>query len=103
MNAYLWTFTAALDVGRVVGLCLYIIVYAVRQDAHEFLCQVLDQLKEEVIGLNKKAEGSPHANGNPRDLPCRPEDSPSATASTYINPTMLNFELEVLHTITCLE
>lgn len=68
-----------------------------QHDAHEFLGQVLDQLKEEVVKVSKatptpnkeneggaeKAETTPLSNGN--------------------NPITVNFEFEVLHTLTCLQ
>ena len=61
------------------------------QDAHEFLGQVLDQLKDEVDKLIKDEGGS---------SPDRENDG-SILEETYPNPTARNFEFEVLHTITC--
>ena len=63
------------------------------QDAHEFLSQVLDQCKEEVIELNKT-----HVDALPTE--CELGDK-SPTINEYLNPTQLNFEMEVVHTITC--
>jgi len=63
------------------------------QDAHEFLGQVLDQLKEEVVKVMKSTP-SPR-----RDSPYQD----TVDAQEHINPTVQNFELEVLHTITCSE
>ena len=65
------------------------------QDAHEFLGQVLDQLKEEVDKLNKdisNIRGDANSKSNGKTVE---EIQP--------NPTTKNFEFEVLHTITCTE
>lgn len=58
------------------------------QDAHEFLSQVLDQLKEEIVKFNKSTPS--------------PTRDPSEDID-LVNPTLDNFEFEVLHTITCLK
>ncbi|XP_023933293.1 ubiquitin carboxyl-terminal hydrolase 37-like isoform X1 [Lingula anatina] len=62
-----------------------------QHDAHEFLCQVIDQLKEEVIKANA-ATPSPD-----------PKDKNMFMQSSIVNPTVQNFEFEVLHTIQCQE
>lgn len=61
------------------------------QDAHEFLGQVLDQLKEEVNKILKSTP-SPHREGTDKEY---------NTSRDYVNPTYQNFEFEVQHTITC--
>jgi ubiquitin carboxyl-terminal hydrolase 26/29/37 len=65
------------------------------QDAHEFLCQILDQLKEEIISLNKEFV----------EIRKMEENSavPPSEVSKLENPTTENFECEVQHSITCLE
>ena len=83
------------------------------QDAHEFLGQVLDQLKEEVIGINKLGL-SPSVNpADPKVVTSDPsvaeikveeeETNKSPLEAQFNNPTLLNFEFEVQHTIQCLE
>ena len=60
-----------------------------RQDAHEFLSQLLDQLKDEVLAMNKRLT----------------EDcglTSDTSHDNFPNPTATNFEFEVLHSITCL-
>ncbi|XP_041374613.1 ubiquitin carboxyl-terminal hydrolase 37-like isoform X2 [Gigantopelta aegis] len=59
-----------------------------QHDAHEFLGQVLDQLKEEVTKITK-ATPSPN------------KDTKETEPKVFVNPTQDNFEFEVLHTITC--
>ncbi|XP_078326468.1 ubiquitin carboxyl-terminal hydrolase 37-like isoform X4 [Crassostrea virginica] len=60
-----------------------------QHDAHEFLSQVLDQLKEEVAKVMKS---TPSPNRSPREV---------TEAVDLINPTLQNFEFEVTHTISC--
>jgi hypothetical protein len=54
------------------------------KDAHEFLCQVLDQLKEDIERLKKKAEIS----DNKMKL-------------DIVDPVVSNFEFQVVHSIKC--
>lgn len=79
------------------------------QDAHEFLCQCLDQLKEEMAKVNQSLTHEPKV--------CSPggkssQDSVSSTAKLvapkevgtshiYTCPVADNMEFEVQHTITC--
>uniref|UniRef100_X2AX39 Ubiquitin carboxyl-terminal hydrolase n=1 Tax=Capitella teleta TaxID=283909 RepID=X2AX39_CAPTE len=65
-----------------------------QHDAHEFLCQILDQLKEEIISLNKEF----------REIQEMEENAavPQSDVSKLSNPTIENFECEVLHSISCL-
>lgn len=68
-----------------------------QHDAHEFLGQVLDQLKEEVVKVSKSTPS-----------PCLKEnvgedfDEPAANNHIF-NPITVNFEFEVMHTLTCLK
>ncbi|KAJ8320585.1 hypothetical protein KUTeg_002172 [Tegillarca granosa] len=62
-----------------------------QHDAHEFLGQVLDQLKEEVNKILKSTP-SPHRDGTDKEY---------NTSHDCVNPTYQNFEFEVQHTITC--
>ncbi|XP_072034963.1 ubiquitin carboxyl-terminal hydrolase 37-like [Amphiura filiformis] len=61
-----------------------------QHDAHEFLCQCMDQLKEDVDVANKERQNEAEKAGVdlPPQLPC---------------PITCNFEFEVLHTIRCKE
>lgn len=68
------------------------------QDAHEFLGQVLDQLKEEVIKISKATPTPNKENeGGVENL-----IEPASPYSGH-NPITVNFEFEVLHTLTCLQ
>ncbi|XP_061193164.1 ubiquitin carboxyl-terminal hydrolase 37-like isoform X2 [Saccostrea echinata] len=60
-----------------------------QHDAHEFLNQVLDQLKEEVAKVMKS---TPSPSRSPREI---------TETVDLINPTLQNFEFEVTHTISC--
>ncbi|XP_076088936.1 ubiquitin carboxyl-terminal hydrolase 37-like isoform X2 [Mytilus galloprovincialis] len=61
-----------------------------QHDAHEFLGQLLDQLKEEVTKISKSTP-SPH----------RDNEETDRTPHECVNPTVQNFEFEVLHGIKC--
>uniref|UniRef100_A0A667ZZW6 Ubiquitin carboxyl-terminal hydrolase n=1 Tax=Myripristis murdjan TaxID=586833 RepID=A0A667ZZW6_9TELE len=58
-----------------------------QNDAHEFLSQCLDQLKEDVEKMNKSWRNEP---GEEVD-----------TSRVYTCPVVVNMEFEVQHTITC--
>ena len=64
--------------------------YIMFQDAHEFLGQVLDQLKEEMDKINKQ-------------IAVKSEATPEPTELNDKNPTASNFEFKITHTITCAE
>ncbi|KAK3083221.1 hypothetical protein FSP39_017155, partial [Pinctada imbricata] len=63
-----------------------------QHDAHEFLGQVLDQLKDEVLKVN-----------NSTPSPQREESDREGRSQEVINPTSQSFEFEVEHTISCTE
>lgn len=70
------------------------------QDAHEFLCQCLDQLKEEVSKVNKSLTPDPvvtsgvcvGGSGAQKEV---------GSSHVYTCPVVNNMEFEVQHTITC--
>ncbi|KAK2141759.1 hypothetical protein LSH36_1047g00005 [Paralvinella palmiformis] len=63
-----------------------------QHDAHEFLGQILDQLKEEAEKLNSEME----------DDDVKSEvNSPPEQKYTDNNPAVSNFEFKIIHTITC--
>lgn len=63
------------------------------QDAHEFLSQCLDQLKEDMEKLNKTWKTEP--------VPGE-ENSPDISATrVYTCPVITNLEFEVQHSIIC--
>ena len=73
------------------------------QDAHEFLSQCLDQLKDDMEKLNKIWRFGPSIDAT------REEGSPSRyleqedpnKVGAFTCPIASNMEFEVLHTITC--
>ncbi|XP_031416063.1 ubiquitin carboxyl-terminal hydrolase 37 isoform X2 [Clupea harengus] len=69
-----------------------------QNDAHEFLSQCLDQLKEDVEKVNKswKNEPSPHDESQSARL-----GEEADTSRIYTCPVVVNMEFEVQHTITC--
>ncbi|KAK6165637.1 hypothetical protein SNE40_022527 [Patella caerulea] len=68
-----------------------------QHDAHEFLGQVLDQLKEEVMKIEKlKNVSTPPKELNNNNRLTNNDDD-------IINPTVQNFEFEVHHSIQCLQ
>lgn len=77
-----------------------------QHDAHEFLCQCLDQLKEDVDNLNKrKAEkGIPLDAKDSTSPPSQvvPSDQ-SGEQAKFLCPVNQNFEIEVVHSILCQE
>lgn len=75
------------------------------KDAHEFLSQCLDQLKDDVEKMNKNwitdaassSENSQEATFIVRAEPGEEVD----TSRVYTCPVAVNMEFEVQHTITC--
>lgn len=84
----------------------------VDQDAHEFLSQCLDQLKDDVEKMNKSWTNEAAASSS---FPVASENGQEATAATaktepgeeadtsriYTCPVAVNMEFEVQHTIIC--
>ncbi|XP_076119818.1 ubiquitin carboxyl-terminal hydrolase 37 [Alosa pseudoharengus] len=69
-----------------------------QNDAHEFLSQCLDQLKEDVEKVNKSWKNEP----SPLDESQSPRlGEETDTSRIYTCPVVVNMEFEVLHTITC--
>ncbi|XP_042327694.1 ubiquitin carboxyl-terminal hydrolase 37 isoform X1 [Sceloporus undulatus] len=69
-----------------------------QNDAHEFLSQCLDQLKEDMEKLNKTLKNEP-ISGEDSSLGRVSDDS---TATRAFNcPVIANLEFEVQHSITC--
>uniref|UniRef100_A0A4W5RI04 Ubiquitin carboxyl-terminal hydrolase 37 n=1 Tax=Hucho hucho TaxID=62062 RepID=A0A4W5RI04_9TELE len=75
-----------------------------QNDAHEFLSQCLDQLKEDVEKVNKswKSESPAAAWDEPpqQAATARPGEE-ADTSRIYTCPVVVNMEFEVQHTITC--
>nr|XP_046218697.1 ubiquitin carboxyl-terminal hydrolase 37-like [Oncorhynchus gorbuscha]XP_046218698.1 ubiquitin carboxyl-terminal hydrolase 37-like [Oncorhynchus gorbuscha]XP_046218699.1 ubiquitin carboxyl-terminal hydrolase 37-like [Oncorhynchus gorbuscha] len=75
-----------------------------QNDAHEFLSQCLDQLKEDVEKMNKswKSESAAAAWDEPpqQAASARPGEEAN-TSRIYTCPVVVNMEFEVQHTITC--
>lgn len=75
-----------------------------QNDAHEFLSQCLDQLKEDVEKVNKSWKSEPAVAAavweDPQQSPARPGDE-ADTLRVYTCPVVVNMEFEVQHTITC--
>uniref|UniRef100_A0A8V5G0G9 Ubiquitin carboxyl-terminal hydrolase n=1 Tax=Melopsittacus undulatus TaxID=13146 RepID=A0A8V5G0G9_MELUD len=69
-----------------------------QNDAHEFLSQCLDQLKEDMEKLNKTWKSEPVS--NEENSPGRASDDLSAT-KVYTCPVISNLEFEVQHSIIC--
>ncbi|NXS67257.1 UBP37 hydrolase, partial [Pandion haliaetus] len=69
-----------------------------QNDAHEFLSQCLDQLKEDMEKLNKTWKSEPVPNED--NSPGRASDDLSAT-KVYTCPVISNLEFEVQHSIIC--
>ncbi|XP_067890868.1 ubiquitin carboxyl-terminal hydrolase 37 isoform X2 [Heterodontus francisci] len=70
----------------------------VQNDAHEFLSQCLDQLKEDMEKLNKTWKNEPAAG---EDTPASRACHEAGAARVYTCPIVSNVEFEVLHTIDC--
>ncbi|KAI7808968.1 putative ubiquitin carboxyl-terminal hydrolase 37, partial [Triplophysa rosa] len=69
-----------------------------QNDAHEFLSQCLDQLKEDVEKINKSWKNEPSVWEEPQNARLADEVD---TSRIYTCPVTVNMEFEVQHTITC--
>ncbi|XP_056289419.1 ubiquitin carboxyl-terminal hydrolase 37 isoform X2 [Pseudoliparis swirei] len=87
-----------------------------QNDAHEFLSQCLDQLKDDVEKMNKSWTGEAAASPAPSSSSAGCENGAEATSAAatkaepgeeadtsriYTCPVAVNMEFEVQHTITC--
>ncbi|XP_013873136.1 ubiquitin carboxyl-terminal hydrolase 37 isoform X2 [Austrofundulus limnaeus] len=79
----------------------------VQNDAHEFLSQCLDQLKDDVEKMNKALTNDAAASSsssavceNGSEVKVEPGDG-ADTSRVYTCPVVVNMEFEVQHTITC--
>ncbi|XP_023192973.1 ubiquitin carboxyl-terminal hydrolase 37 [Xiphophorus maculatus] len=79
----------------------------VQNDAHEFLSQCLDQLKDDVEKMNKSLASDTAASSSssvtcdsPPEAAATPGDE-ADTSRIYTCPVAVNMEFEVQHTITC--
>uniref|UniRef100_A0A672HJQ1 Ubiquitin carboxyl-terminal hydrolase n=1 Tax=Salarias fasciatus TaxID=181472 RepID=A0A672HJQ1_SALFA len=77
-----------------------------QNDAHEFLSQCLDQLKDDVEKMNKSlaSDAASCENGADGAAPSAGKAEPGEEADTtriYTCPVAVNMEFEVQHTITC--
>uniref|UniRef100_A0A673YTE2 Ubiquitin carboxyl-terminal hydrolase n=1 Tax=Salmo trutta TaxID=8032 RepID=A0A673YTE2_SALTR len=73
-----------------------------QNDAHEFLSQCLDQLKEDMEKVNKswKSDSAAWDEASQQAVAVRPGEE-ADTSHTYTCPVVVNMEFEVQHTITC--
>lgn len=80
------------------------------QDAHEFLSQCLDQLKDDVEKINKSWTSDSASSSSSSSAVCENGVSASSktepgdeadTSRVYTCPVAVNMEFEVQHTITC--
>ncbi|TSK92913.1 Ubiquitin carboxyl-terminal hydrolase 37 [Bagarius yarrelli] len=69
-----------------------------QNDAHEFLSQCLDQLKEDVEKVNKTSRSESSAWEEPQSTRLTEDVD---TSRIYTCPVTVNMEFEVQHTITC--
>ncbi|XP_053733455.1 ubiquitin carboxyl-terminal hydrolase 37 [Synchiropus splendidus] len=80
-----------------------------QNDAHEFLSQCLDQLKDDVERMNKSWTNEATASSSPsRSSEIAPDQAAKLepgdevdTSRVYTCPVAVNMEFEVQHTITC--
>ncbi|XP_059198676.1 ubiquitin carboxyl-terminal hydrolase 37 isoform X1 [Centropristis striata] len=83
-----------------------------QNDAHEFLSQCMDQLKDDVEKMNKSWTNEAAASSSSSALCDNGQEAPSSAAKAdpgeeadtsriYTCPVAVNMEFEVQHTITC--
>ncbi|XP_077472978.1 ubiquitin carboxyl-terminal hydrolase 37 isoform X2 [Stigmatopora argus] len=70
-----------------------------QNDAHEFLSQCLDQLKDDVEKMNKNCASESTSSATCEAMPDLGEEAD--TSRIYTCPVAVNMEFEVQHTITC--
>lgn len=109
---HLHCFVQGLNLFFIYFPCAQIISCILPQDAHEFLCQCLDQLKEEVAKVNKSLTNDAMVSSPVHAGTKSGQDTVSSTARSgglkevgtahiYTCPVVNNMEFEVQHTITC--
>lgn len=66
-----------------------------KKDAHEFLCQVLDQLKEDADKIKKQHDTT--------NTFAQHHQQKHELQMQFTNPVIENFEFQVTHSIQCTE
>lgn len=88
------------------------VCHNVHQDAHEFLSQCLDQLKDDVEKMNKNFTNEAAASSSSSVVGENGQEAMSSASKTepgeevdtsriYTCPVAVNMEFEVQHTIIC--
>lgn len=67
------------------------------QDAHEFFCEVIDMVKEEIISLDKQSNSpdKPQSEGSTSTTPQQRVPRENSGNNSPVNASVDNFEFEV--------